>query len=144
LDDGVIETFRKRDGSASNVVVEGNIVTWDDKEEGRLPGEPIKLPDRPIGIVQSIMTASAAESVVLSFTGQERVETFGTETGGFTTVNAGVDLPDGAVITLSFALMGDREGNFYDGTIAPDHEVDRFQGSALKEAQNWVATQCPA
>lgn len=142
LDDGVVEAFRERDGSTSNVNVSGNTVTWDDQEWGSLPGEPTKLAGRPIAIVQSTVTASAAESVIIAFAGQEEVETFGSKTGGFTTVNNGFELPDGAFVTLSFALMGDREGNFYEGPIAPDHDTNGPGVGTFKAAQDWMADQC--
>ena len=142
LDDGVVEAFRDRDGSTSNVVVNGNTVTWDDQEWGSLPGEPTKFASRPIAIVQSGVTASAAESVIVAFAGQEGVETFGSKTGGFTTVNNGFELPDGAVVTLSFALMGNREGNFYQGPIAPDHDTKGVGVGAMTSAKDWMADQC--
>ena len=142
LDDGDVEAFRDRDGSTANVNVSGNTVTWDGQEWGSLPGKPTKLAGRPIAILQSRVTASAAESVIISFAGQQGVETFGSKTGGFTTVNRGFELPDGAVVTLSFALMGDREGNFYEGSIAPDHNTDGPRVGTLKAAQDWMADQC--
>ena len=142
LDDGDVEAFRDRDGSTSNVNLSGSTVTWDGQEWGPLPGEPAKLPNRPIAILQSRVTASAAEFVVIAFAAQEGVETFGSKTGGFTTVNNGFGLPDGALVTLSIALMGDREGNFYDGPIAPDHDTDGPGVGTLKTAQDWIAGQC--
>lgn len=142
LDDGNVEAFRDRDGSASHVSVNGNTVTWDGKEWGSLPGEATKLAGRPIAIVQSGVTASAAESVIVTFAGQERVETFGSKTGGFTTVNDGFGLPDGAFVTLSFALMGDRDGNFYEGSIAPDHDTNGPGVGTFTSARGWVANEC--
>ncbi|RXZ51852.1 hypothetical protein ESO86_00425 [Agromyces binzhouensis] len=143
LDDGVVEVFRERDGSTSDVVVHANTGSWGDEVWGELPAETTKLPSRPIGIVQSGATASAGESVIIAFTGQEDVATFGSATAGFTTVNDGFELPDGAAVTLSFAVMGDREGNFYEGPLAPDREVDPADGSAQSAAREWVADHCP-
>lgn len=110
---------------------------------GTLPTELTKLTMRPIGIVQGPSTASAGEWGVVAFTGQEGVKTFGSETGGFTTVNDGFELPDGASVTLSFAVMGDREGNFYEGPLAPDNVVGYGDGSPRSSARDWVAEQCP-
>lgn len=143
LDDGVVEIFRERDGSMSDVVVGANSVSWGEEVWGTLPAEPTKLAMRPIGIVQSGATASAGESVIVAFTGQEGVKTVGSATGGFTTVNDGFELPDGAEVTLSFALMGDREGNFYEGPLVPDRVVGHGDGSSQSVARDWVAGQCP-
>lgn len=145
LDDGVIEVWHTRDGRTSEVVLDANTVMWNDEDWsdfGVLPGAPLKLPHRPVAIVQSTVTASAAESVIAAFAGQPQVATFGTVTAGFTTVNDGFTLPDGAHVTLSFALMGDRQGNAFDGPIPPDHGVDPTRGSAVAEAEAWVAAQC--
>lgn len=143
LDDGVVEVFRERDGCTSDVFVDGNTVSRGEEVWGRLPTAPAKLTTRPIGIVQSSATASAGESVIIAFTGQEGVKTFGSATGGFTTVNDGFELPDGAEVTLSFALMGDRDGNFFEGQIAPDKVVSPADGSSQSLARDWVADQCP-
>lgn len=142
LDDGDVEAFSDRDGASSYVNVTGNTVTWDGKVWGSFPGELLKFQDRPIAILQSSSTASAAESVIVAFAGQEGVETFGSQTGGFTTVNDGFALPDGAYVTLSFALMGDRDGNIYEGPIAADHPTSDPGNATLQAAQAWVAGQC--
>lgn len=142
LGDGVVEMFRERDGSTSDVVVLGNTVAWKDEVWGELPAAPTTLETRPIGIVHGGVTASAGESVVIAFTGQDGVKTFGSPTGGFTTVNDGFTLPDGAEVTLSFAVMGDREGTFYEGPLAPDHSVPHGEGSPQSVAGEWVADQC--
>ncbi|MFC9919798.1 S41 family peptidase [Agromyces binzhouensis] len=143
LDDGVVAVFRERDGSTTEVVVHANSVSWRDEVWGELPAEPTKLASRPIAIVQSGATASAGESVIIAFTGQEAVRTFGSATGGFTTVNDGFELPDGAAVTLSFAVMGDREGNFHEGPLAPDREGGHGDGSSQAVARDWVAGHCP-
>lgn len=88
------------------------------------------------------MTASAGEWVVVAFTGQEDVKTFGAPTSGFTTVNDGFELPDGAIVTLSFAVMGDRNGNFFDGPLIPDSAVGQGR-EPQSVARDWVADQCP-
>ena len=148
LEDGDVEAFRDRDGDATRVSVSGNTVTWggelgrDGREFGSLPGEPRKLARLPIAIVQSGMTASAAEALIIAFAGQPHVETFGSQSAGLTTMNDGFDLPDGANVTLSFALMEDREGKVYEEGIAPDHPMELYDSSALGAAQEWVMRQC--
>ncbi|WP_430867452.1 S41 family peptidase [Demequina aurantiaca] len=149
LDDGVVEAFRDREGSTSNVTVTGNTVTWDapewdslQQEWGTFPGDVAKFEGRPIAILQSSVTGSAAESVIVAFAGQERVKTFGLATAGFTTVNDGFELPDGAFVTLSFALMGDREGTFHEGPIAPDQETSGGIVGATELAESWLDDEC--
>lgn len=146
LDNGAVVMLRERDGFTSDVAVDANTVSWGEEVWGELPAEPAeptKLTRRPIGIVQGGATASAGEWVIVAFTGQDGVQTFGSETGGFTTVNDGFELPDGAFVTLSFAVMGDREGNFYEGPLTPDNVVGHGDGSSRTVAQEWVADQCP-
>lgn len=142
LEDGVVIMLRDRDGATSNVTVRSNAITGAGEEWSNLPGGPAKLSDRPIGIVQGGATASAGEWVVVAFTGQKNVRTFGSATGGFTTVNDGFTLPDGAVVTLSFAVMGDRKGIFYTAPIQPDHAPSQGDGTAASMARDWVIGQC--
>lgn len=142
LDDGVVESFRDRDGTTRDVTVRGNAVRWDGRPQRTLPGPRIKRPGAPIAIVQSAVSASAAEQIITAFSGQQGVETYGDPSGGFTTVNDGFMLPDGAVVTLSFALMGDRNGNFHEGPINPDHPADPGAGRPLTVAQRAVMDRC--
>ncbi|WP_416447013.1 S41 family peptidase [Leucobacter sp. HNU] len=166
LDDGTVEQFRTRDGRTSAVRVRDASLSWVGRRwdslpafAGRfgaldqlgmpglvvapaLPGAPAKLPGRPIALVQSTRSASAAEMVLLAFAGQARTATFGAESAGYTTLNGGFMLPDGAEVTLSFALMGDRDGNFHEGAIPPDHPVDPEDDSALEAARGWALQQC--
>jgi len=142
LDNGSVVMLRERDGARSDVAVHGNAVSWGSEVWGELPAEPTKITTRPIGIVQGGATVSAGEWVVVAFTGQEGVRTFGSETGGLTTVNDGFALPDGAFVTLSFAVMGDREGNFSEGPLVPDTVMGPGDGSPRSVAQEWAADQC--
>lgn len=168
LDDGTVEQFRTRDGRTSAVRVEGTSLRWEGRRwdglplfVGRfgaldrfgmpglvvapaLPSAPTKLAGRPVALVQSTRSASAAEMVLLAFAGQARTATFGSESAGYTTLNGGFMLPDGAQVTLSFALMGDRGGTFFEGAIPPDHPADPEDGSALGAARSWVLQQCPS
>lgn len=168
LDDGTVERFRTRDGRASAVRVSGTSLSWDGRRwdglpvfAGRfgaldqlglpglviapaLPGAPAKLAGRPVALLQSARSASAAEMVLLAFAGQTRTATFGSESAEYTTVNGGFLLPDGAEVTLSFTLMGDREGSFHEGTIPPDHPADPQDGSAFDAARSWLLRQCPS
>lgn len=142
LDNGPVVMFRDRYGTTSEVSVRANTVSWGQEVELELPAALTKLTQRKIAIVQSGVTASAGEWVVAAFTGQEGAETFGSDTGGFTTVNDGFELPDGAVVTLSFAVLGDREGNFFDGPLGPGTTVGHGEGSAQSVAREWAARQC--
>lgn len=166
LDDGVVEQFRTRDGEVSDVRIDGTSVSWDGWRWDRLPifagsfgalelrgfpgqasaptlpGTPAKLRGRPIAIVQSTRSASAAEWVLLAFTGQDDVTTFGSVTRGFPSVNGGFELPDGAMVTLTLFLVGDRDGNFHEGPITPVHAADPEDGSAFAAARDWVLQRC--
>ncbi|MBC9935335.1 MULTISPECIES: S41 family peptidase [unclassified Leucobacter] len=142
LDNGTVMTFQNRDGTSSNVVVSGTSVSWGDSDWGSLPDRAPKLEGRPIALLQSASTASAAEGIILAFTGQESTATYGFSTAGYTTVNGGFDLSDGSVVTLSFALMGDRNQNFHEGSIEPNFAVGKSQIPPLESARNSITNQC--
>ena len=143
LDDGVVVRIRDRGGARTSATVLENRVVWEKEDWGVLPTDPVKLPDKPIGIVQGPATASAGEWVVVAFKGQTGVKTFGSETGGFTTVNNGIVLPDGATVTLSYALMGDRRSVYYEAPIPPDMSDTSDNEAPRTMAKEWVANQCP-
>lgn len=142
LDDGTVQVLQDREAVQSEVVVDGNAVAWGDVAWGQLPGEPVKIGETPIALVQGTATASAGESVIIAFHGQDNVRTFGWPTMGLTTVNDGFTLPDGAVVTLSFALLGDRDRTLFDGPLQPQVSAGTNSGDARSLASTWAAEQC--
>lgn len=58
----------------------------------------INLTNSPVAILQSRLTASAGELIVISFTGRSHTRTFGENTFGVTTINKGFLLSDGAIL----------------------------------------------
>lgn len=142
LDEGTVMTFRDRDGTKTHVVNENRGITWNGERWGELADPTPGLSGKPIALVQSSATASAGEALILAFRGQDRVETFGEVTSGYTTVNKGVYLSDGSTITLSFALMGDRSESFPEGPLEPDQAVTGSYDAPLQAAKEWASQQC--
>lgn len=99
----------------------------------------------PVAVLTDRETASAAESVVIAFTGQDRVRTFGERTYGVPTRNLPFDLPDGGLLVLSTSRMVDRNGTAYESSITPD-EVIRTRGvggdPVLEAATGWLHATC--
>ena len=99
--------------------------------------------DAPVALLTSSATASAAEAVVISFLGQDRVRTFGGSTAGMTTGNESFEMSDGALLVLTTSFMVDRSGTRHDGPLMPDVPVNpRARTDALDVASAWLTAQC--
>lgn len=99
--------------------------------------------DAPVALLTSSATASAAEAVVISFRGQDRVRTFSVSTAGMTTGNESFEMSDGAVLVLTTTFMVDRSGTRHDGALIPDVPVNpRAATDTLDVAREWLTAQC--
>lgn len=96
----------------------------------------------PVAVVVSGDTGSGGEMPVVALTGRDNLRVFGSNTNGLTTGSLLKDMPDGAQIQVSYALMVDRKGAAYDGPIVPDEKMS--QSSAVGKAGEWLHAQgCP-
>lgn len=123
-----------------------------DVANGRLLDSPLAYKehggfvlDAPVALLTSSATSSAAEGVVIAFTGQDSVRSFGGRTAGYTTGNEVFELSDGALLVLTTNYMVDRDEIVYDGPIDPDVTVNPRGGRDPRlAAQAWLAEQCEA
>ena len=81
--------------------------------------------------------ASSGEAVVVAFRGRPDTRSFGTETCGVPTANAGFGLSDGATLLLTTAVDADRNSRPYDSPIAPD-ELISDPAAVLQRAIEWI------
>ncbi len=101
----------------------------------------------PVAVLTSPATASAAESIVVSFRGRLHTRSFGEPTFGVPTSNGTFTLSDGALLVVTVAVDADRTGRTYDSPIAPDQQVpmNMFQISAtdqvVQAAITWLHNQ---
>ena len=78
---------------------------------------------RPVAVLTSALTASAAEATALAFKGRAKARVFGEPTFGLTSYTALSVLHDGASVTVTNALDVDAAGRTYDGPVPPDELV---------------------
>ncbi|MPV87289.1 hypothetical protein GB882_01305 [Georgenia ruanii] len=90
----------------------------------------------PIAVLQSGFTASAAEGTLFALMAQPNTRSFGQPTGGFTTANDTVPLPDGAFIVISTGYMRAPHSIAHDAPITPD--VTTVRGDEVREAAEWL------
>jgi hypothetical protein len=96
----------------------------------------------PVAVVVSGDTGSGGEMPVVALTGRDNLRVFGSNTNGLTTGSLLKDMPDGAQIQVTYALMVDRTGVAYDGPIVPEEKVS--QSSAVDKAGEWLQSEgCP-
>ena len=87
-------------------------------------GCQISRPLPAVAVLTSVVTASAAEAVVVAFKGRRATRTFGEPTAGVPTGLEQVRLSDGAWLRASTSLFVDRTGRPYRSSILPDEAVD--------------------
>lgn len=103
----------------------------------------------PIAVLQSKMTASAGEMVVVSLIGRENTRFFGEKTNGIPTHRKDFQLPDGALLSIPDAYIADRTGWRYTTSITPDQDVimnweyieNQDQDLVLNAALKWLHLQ---
>lgn len=75
----------------------------------------------PVAILVNERTASSGEAALLCFAGMESARSFGAKTAGYTSVNMGYYLFDGAQMYLTVAEDMTREGEvFHNDPVEPD------------------------
>ena len=77
----------------------------------------------PVAVLLGSQTASAAEAVAIAFQGRPHTRSFGSATSGVPTGLLGLDMPDGAVVSITVAFMADRTGKSYASFLEPDVQV---------------------
>jgi C-terminal processing protease CtpA/Prc len=150
LGEGVCYSYVAPDWKASVVYRHGQLSTerWGVlKTEVKDPYE-LKKPWPPVAVLTSYVTASAGEFVVLAFRGRPRTRSFGEATRGAPTGNEGKVMSDGAAITLTTVLGGDRTGQAYDSPLIPDQLVQTDWGRlgtdddpVLQMALQWLQAE---
>lgn len=91
----------------------------------------LQRPNTPVAILTDTVSASAAEFITLSFRGGSvPFRTFGTGTFGVTTTPYHHQFADSGFLNIAAALMMDRTGHVYGGSLLPDQRVtdNRFVG----------------
>jgi len=113
LNDGHVLGFRDRDGGIDWIDVgNGNIIVPADYE---IDVSRVDLSFSQPVIVTGPDTASAAETIVVAFAGQQDTVRVGDYTAGLTTGNEVFELNDGAALAPSTSFYVDRTGAVYDG-----------------------------
>jgi hypothetical protein len=99
----------------------------------------------PVAVLVGPRTGSSGEMTAISFVGRPATRFFGQPTAGYTTANAGFDLPDGAAINLAVTVTADRNHKKYPQRLLPDEEVKKQEPDALdselEAAKTWLATK---
>jgi carboxyl-terminal processing protease len=106
-------------------------------------GEQAKIAGEPIAVLQDTMTASSGEAVATAFRGLDKVESFGTNSYGYTSGNSSRTLFDGAEVILTESVYVDRNGvNLKEEPLTPDHLTTTE--AAHEQAEQWLQQQnCP-
>lgn len=133
------------------VHADGSTTDWGVREGHVFNGERVWFPQvkmpampaaetGPVAVLADGQTASSGEAVLISFVGAQNSRSFGEPTAGYATSNEVFELPDGARLAITTALMADRTGRTYgNAPIAPHTLVD--SGDALSTAIEWLTEQ---
>lgn len=101
-----------------------------------------------VAVLTDSLTASSGEAVAVAFRGRDGARSFGEPTYGVSTVNAGYQLTDGAVMFLTVATLVDRLGTVYGTALEPDELLsdgtktgDPATDLVLAAAIEWLSAQ---
>src|SRR5690606_32400441 len=89
----------------------------------------LQRPDAPVAVLIDKATASSAEAIAIAFRPRPATRFFGQPTAGYSTVNRGAQLPDGASMVITVGTMADRTGRAYGESIPPDELVEAAEPS---------------
>jgi carboxyl-terminal processing protease len=149
LGTGVVSGKRDADGKVETWNLLDAKMRVNERLEVELPNPyRLRADNVPVALLISPLTASAAEAITVSFIGRPNTRSFGGSTLGLTTFNVMRALPDSALIAVTNAAFIDRNGQAYDGPIAPDQPVEfdwatvgTENDAALNAAVTWLSSQ---
>lgn len=102
----------------------------------------------PVAVLIDGATASSAEGIAIAFRPRPNTRFFGMPTAGYTTINRGAQLPDGANMVVTVGAMTDRDGRPYAEALQPDERVEMPAGfwpsatdAVARRAAEWLARQ---
>jgi len=116
----------------------------------RITVTAVELPrrDAPVAVLIDGGTGSAGEDIAIALRGRLNVRTFGSPSAGYTTINRGLRLPDGANMVVTTGYNADRRGVLYTEQIQPDSMIPGappgwpFATDGVgRAAIHWLATQ---
>jgi len=148
LGEGDIGSFHFQSGDVDRLAYVDGEARLDGQARAAALGLPYRLRrlDLPVAVLTSRLTASAGEQVAVAFAGRPGTRRFGEPTRGIPTLNRGVDLPSGARLWVTTAVMVDRNGRRWDKALVPDQPAGTnwagFAGAAdpaLSAATAWLA-----
>lgn len=120
------------------------------REEATRAAHPyvMQRPDAPVAVLLDGATASSAEGIAIIFRTRPKTRFFGAPTAGYSSINEGYALPDGANMVITVGVMQDRAGRPYGGPIEPDELIAMPDGHAptagdrvARRAAEWLAAQ---
>jgi len=147
LTQGRLVSFIHRDGKKSWIALEGSSVVYQTTTSTSHRMVSVSAPsssimNRPVAVLQGPYTGSSGEALLLAFTGQKNVRTFGQTTAGLASGNVAKTMPDGATITLTSSWDSDRDGTTtYPHGIPPTVETSAG-ADTVTTATTWLRDQC--
>jgi carboxyl-terminal processing protease len=99
----------------------------------------LRRPAPRVAVLSDTGIASSGEATLIAFRQRPNTRSFGQPTCGLSTANQTNTLSDGATLTLTTAVMADRNKTRFGDTIAPD-EVIADPSQAIQRAIAWLQT----
>ncbi|NGY58976.1 peptidase S41 [Lentzea sp. NEAU-D13] len=138
LGEGKKGAFVGRDGTRTDWGVrDGHVFNG---ELVRFPQVEMPAANGAVALLVDGRTASSGEAVLISFIGAQNARSFGGPTAGYASSNELFELPDGAQLAITTALMADRTGRTYGNAPITPHTLVG-DGDALTAAIEWLSEQ---
>lgn len=147
LTQGRLVSFVHRDGAKSWITLERSSVVYQATAStshrmatANVPGS--SFTDHPVAVLQGPYTGSSGEAVLLAFTSQKNVRTFGQITAGLASGNVAKTMPDGATITLTSSWDSNRNGTRTYPHGIPPTVATSVGADTVTTATTWLHDQC--
>lgn len=103
------------------------------------PPYGLKRQQPRVAVLSDIGIASSGEATLIAFRQRPNTRSFGQPTCGLSTANSTFTLSDGGMVTITTAVMADRNKTRFGDSIPPD-EVISEQGPMIQRAIEWLQT----
>jgi carboxyl-terminal processing protease len=103
------------------------------------PPYTLRRPQPRVAVLSDNRIASSGEATLIAFRERPNTRSFGQPTCGLSTANAVYPLSDGGALTLTTAVMADRNKTRFGDSIAPD-EVIPDPAHTIQRAIEWITT----
>lgn len=137
LGNGIAGYFTSPDGTQSSWSYNNGASISNGFTFTQVPNPYVLINQNPkVAVLQNRGVASSGEAIAVSFIGRENSRSFGVNTCGLSTGNAGFTISNNSFLNLTVSTFTDRNGTLYGNFISPDEVVS--DAEIIDVAIQWI------